>query len=74
MTTAIAKGEAHLAISTGVALPDPNTTITLPTARTCEVAMSPTADSAAVREEEIRVLAHAQWEAAGCPSGDGVGF
>jgi len=27
-----------------------------------------------VTEDEIRTLAHAKWEAAGCPSGDGFDF
>lgn len=31
-----------------------------------------TPESATTHEDELRTLAHAKWEAAGCPPGDGI--
>lgn len=59
-------------------IPDPNTTMKLPTtlgATTCGTeSSSPSQPCGNGAEEQIRELAHAKWEAAGCPAGDGLDF
>lgn len=74
MTRPMPTDEVHPTILTDVLPSDPNTTITLPAEPTHDVVAWAAVDSAADREETIRVLAYAKWEAAGCPAGDGVDF
>ena len=68
------KGETHRATSADDSIADPNATVALTAEQGCESACPSNQEPTYAREEAIRALAHRNWEAAGCPAGDGFDF
>lgn len=73
-TKSVLKGQADRATSADNSIADPNATVVLTGEQGGEGACPSNGQSTNACEEAIRALAHSKWEAAGCPTGDGIEF
>lgn len=73
-TKTILKDQKPGAASRSDAIAAPNSPVALACEKGCDVAPPTTRQPADACNEAIRTLAYHNWEAAGCPAGDGVDF
>jgi len=74
MSKTILKRQASQATSADDSIDDANATVMLTGEHACTAVCPENQQLTESCEEAIRTLAHHQWEAAGCPAGDGVNF
>lgn len=74
MSKSMTKNQNNRTTSSDVSVADPNTTLTLRGELGCESEHIESHPPMNACEDEIRLLAHRKWEAAGCPAGDGFDF
>lgn len=74
MNKSMTKGRDSLTISRDIPVADSNTTVTLRGEHGCDSGNTESHPLMNACEDEIRLLAHRKWEAAGCPAGDGFDF
>jgi hypothetical protein len=74
MSKSMTKNQNNRTTSADVSVADPNATLTLSGELGCESEHIESHPPMNACEDEIRLLAHRKWEAAGCPAGDGIDF
>lgn len=74
MTKTIQKANTRRSEPQDVLTTAPSAHVALTIEADVEAASLPNQPLADAQEDAIRTLAHSKWEAAGCPSGDGVDF
>ncbi len=74
MSKTIRKGKSNISQSAENVAADTSTPQTLADERKSASASPENQQNSLAYEETIRVLAHSKWEAAGCPTGDGMYF